>query len=92
MRKLSKAVKEGKKGLTFAYCCVCQETFIDDIPGYVKCPNGCPVQLQKNFILPHTMVLEEQACLWDSMPETHPGSGIKIGQLSCPCPKCSPVC
>lgn len=32
----------------------------------------------------------EEPCLWDSMPETFPGSGIKIGQLSCPCPKCRP--
>lgn len=29
-------------------------------------------------------------CLWDSMPETYPGSGIKIGNLYCGCPKCSP--
>ena len=34
----------------------------------------------------------DQSCLWDSMPETFPGSGMKIGQLSCPCPKCSPRC
>lgn len=25
-------------------------------------------------------------CLWDSMPETFPGSGIKIAGLFCPCP------
>ena len=31
-------------------------------------------------------------CLWDGMSETAPGSGIKIGWLSCPCPKCSPRC
>lgn len=29
-------------------------------------------------------------CLWKNMPETSPGSGIKIGWLSCPCPKCTP--
>ena len=34
----------------------------------------------------------EEPCLWDSMPETSPGSGVKIGMLSCPCPKCSPRC
>ena len=33
-----------------------------------------------------------QPCLWDGMPETFPGSGIKVGCLSCPCPKCSPQC
>ena len=32
----------------------------------------------------------EQPCLWDSMPETTPGSGVKIAGLSCPCPKCTP--
>ena len=31
----------------------------------------------------------EQPCLWDSMSETSPGSGIKIGRISCTCPKCT---
>ena len=34
----------------------------------------------------------EIPCLWDGMSETSPGSGTKIGWLSCPCPKCSPRC
>ena len=34
----------------------------------------------------------EIPCLWDGMPETSPGSGTKIGWLSCPCSKCSPRC
>lgn len=34
----------------------------------------------------------EPPCLWDSMPETSPGSGVKIGSLYCPCPKCTPRC
>ena len=33
--------------------------------------------------------ITNQGCLWDGMPETSPGSGMKIGMLSCPCPKCS---
>ena len=37
-------------------------------------------------------IMKEEPCLWDGMPETSPGSGIKIGSLSCPCPKCSPTC
>lgn len=36
--------------------------------------------------------IDEQPCLWDSMPETSQGSGTKIGHLSCPCTKCSPRC
>lgn len=35
---------------------------------------------------------EIDTCLWNSMPETFPGSGIKVGALVCPCPKCSPRC
>lgn len=31
-------------------------------------------------------------CLWDGMPETFPGSGMKIAGLVCPCPKCSVRC
>ena len=37
-------------------------------------------------------VNNNEPCLWDSMPETSPGSGVKIGMLSCPCPKCTPRC
>lgn len=36
--------------------------------------------------------VNEQPCMWDSMPETSPGSGMKIAGLVCPCPKCSPRC
>ena len=30
-------------------------------------------------------------CLWDSVPENPPWSGIKRGALSCSCPRCSPT-
>lgn len=100
MRKISKAMKEGKVETKYAHCCVCQETFIDDVSHYVMCPNGCPVLLEKGYLKGHILGepilpvenMEEQPCLWDAMPETYPGSGTKIGMLSCPCPRCSPRC
>lgn len=42
--------------------------------------------------LPTINIPTERGCLWDSMPETSPGSGMKIGQLACPCPKCAVWC
>lgn len=102
MRKLSKAMKEGKIEISYAHCCICQETFIDDLVEHVMCPNGCPVLLQKGYVLPDYDFEEspfvkqyddyEQPCLWDSMPETFPGSGTKVGHLACPCPKCRINC
>lgn len=34
----------------------------------------------------------DDPCLWDGMAETSPGSGVKIGFLSCPCKRCSMRC
>jgi hypothetical protein len=47
------------------------------------------VKRLENF---HDIPILGEGCLWDSMPETSPGSGVKIAGLSCPCPKCSPRC
>ena len=35
-------------------------------------------------------VNNNEPCLWEPMPETSPGSGVKMGRFSCPCPKCYP--
>jgi hypothetical protein len=92
MRKVSKAIKEGKTYKTYAHCPACLENFIDDLPYHVSCPNGCPCLLVKGYEIHEVIELHEEVCLWDTMPETFPGSGTKIGMLSCPCPKCSPRC
>jgi hypothetical protein len=50
----------------------------------------CPACGGKKTVIDITKPCDCQPCLWDSMPETYPGSGVKVGHLSCPCPKCTP--
>lgn len=69
----------------------------------VGCQNGepfCPCvmkakgvyRINSGWVIPDTVIQDDQPCLWDAMPETFPGSGMKIGHLSCSCPKCTPRC
>jgi len=56
IRKLSKAVKERQElALTYSWCYICLENFIDDIPYDVncRCPNGCPCILEKGHTKPY---------------------------------------
>lgn len=49
MRKLS----EAKRDSGYAYCCRCQEDFIDDLPvegGEMLCPNNCGETLIRGLI------------------------------------------
>ena len=87
--------------MTSCYCsgplpghtlCPCQERALggNATEGW-KCPQ-CG-KIHAPFVMSCNCIsIKNSGCLWDGMPEISPGSGTKIGWLSCPCPKCSPRC
>lgn len=65
--------------------------FVRNCDCHIPTPKDIALPATPGFVIPADKDYKNH-CLWDSMPETSPGSGVKMGMLSCPCPKCSPRC
>jgi len=63
------------------YCVYCGKPNTADTP-------LIPIPVQPYTVPEIVYKKYKQPCLWDSMPETPPGSGTKIGLLNCNCPRC----